>query len=204
MSREYQDYAATCYHAEQYAEKVLKDKLWLFRERFFKTHSLAFLAKDLASCYGIQSDDDDFRKVLERCHSLDDLYQKSRYPSTADSKNRVFSEKVAQKAVKDAEFIVEWVHSLKGDHIDYCPRRFRRWMCLSLLVVGLRTIGRTSGTMASDVPAQEVLESLCTTASVRRSPSAALPAPSEPREPSGRCGTPPRPDAAQNAFHGAL
>lgn len=124
MSREYQDYAATCYHAEQYAEKVLKDKLWLFRERFFKTHSLAFLAKDLASCYGIQSDDDDFRKVLERCHSLDDLYQKSRYPSTVDSKNRVFSEKVAQKAVKDAEFIVGWVHSLKGDHIDYCPRRF--------------------------------------------------------------------------------
>ena len=121
-SKLHRNYAATCYHAEQYAEKVLKEKLWLFRERFFKTHSLVFLARDLASCYGIPSDDTEFRKVLESCYSLDDLYQKSRYPSTVDSKNRTFSEKVARKAIVDADFIVKWVKSLNGDHVYYVPR----------------------------------------------------------------------------------
>ena len=118
----YKNFAATCYHAEQYAEKVIKDRLWLFRDGFFKTHRISFLVKDLASCYYIPSDDRDFLKILDKCYSLENLYMRSRYPSTVDSKNQVFSRKVAAKAVKDANDIVEWVHSLKNDHIPYIER----------------------------------------------------------------------------------
>lgn len=113
VDADYRAYAASCYHAEQYAEKVIKDRLWCFKSEFYRIHKLSVLATDLALCYGIKESDPVMKDILERCYNLDDLYQRSRYPSYSEKKEKVFNRRIAERAVSDAEYIVAWVHGLR-------------------------------------------------------------------------------------------
>ena len=108
-----ESYAGTCYHAEQLAEKTLKDKLWEFEADYRMIHNLRQLATDLAAYYGVDPQSDDYRDIIERCLRLDDLYQKSRYPSRIESKEKKFSSRIASNAMRDAYAICDWADSLR-------------------------------------------------------------------------------------------
>lgn len=108
---EYHSYAGTCYHSEQYAEKVLKEKLKELDIPFDRDHNLSNLLRKLASASGVDVDDPSFRKVESACSDLSLAYRKSRYLDIR-WENSPITKRMAVRSVQQADEIVAWVRSL--------------------------------------------------------------------------------------------
>lgn len=60
----YLDYAGTCFHSHQYAEKALKAKLSEFGLENDKTHNLCFLFKDMAKLVDLSPESSEYIELM--------------------------------------------------------------------------------------------------------------------------------------------
>lgn len=107
----FQSYAGTCYHSEQYAEKVLKEKLAELDVTPRRTHDLNELLMTIAYRLGLDTDASDFKAIEKNCADLSDMYHRSRYPDFR-WENSIITKRMATRSVRQADEIVAWVRSL--------------------------------------------------------------------------------------------
>ena len=104
-------FASTCYHAQQYAEKSLKDAISACGGSFSPTHNLTKLVRNLSLLTNTDMTDSEYNDIMRRSSFLTRLYDDSRYPNT-HGRDRTFTVDDAETATDDAEIIARWAESL--------------------------------------------------------------------------------------------
>lgn len=110
---QYQSYAGTCYHAEQYAEKVIKAKYDELGLNYKKNHQTDSLIRKLAESIGTDLDGKEYTKAEDAATSLALYYKKVRYPpdNPYDPLPRI-TKASARKCVSDAKTVVKWIDGI--------------------------------------------------------------------------------------------
>ncbi len=100
---------ASCFHAQQSAEKALKAALVLASGDSARTHALVVLAAELVSA-GTALDE----PVLEACKVLDKFYAPTRYPDALGGVDptEIFTEREAREAVSLARHVLTFAEAL--------------------------------------------------------------------------------------------
>lgn len=101
----YDPYESTCVHAQQYAEKMLKEALVILGRDPNFIHSLETLVGEVSDASGIDAPSD----IVMYASTLDQYYINVRYPS----RTSVYVDaEVAEEAFLYAKAIVEWSESI--------------------------------------------------------------------------------------------
>lgn len=113
-------HALTCYHAQQYVEKVLKDVIWQFTGVMESGHNMVGLMDILGGILeerGIMdTDDPDFVAMRRLCSKLGPYNKNTRYPPASPFDERItFDERTAREAVGMAYAIVAWLDTVELD-----------------------------------------------------------------------------------------
>lgn len=113
-------HALTCYHAQQYVEKVLKDVIWQYTGVMESGHNMIGLMDILGGILeerGIMdTDDPDFVAMRRLCSKLGPYNKNTRYPPASPFDERItFDERTAREAVGMAEAIVAWLDTVELD-----------------------------------------------------------------------------------------
>jgi HEPN domain-containing protein len=106
----YIPYSNTCVAAQQYVEKMLKDKLQDFEDFPPKTHNIHVLMEALSES-GIPIDDD----LYDKATVLSSFYLSARYP---DVRPADIGEESAESACQFAKQIVNYYESFEPDYDD--------------------------------------------------------------------------------------
>lgn len=118
---DFESYAGTCFHSQQLAEKVLKQKLQVMGVENVYTHSLLSLADDLAFLYGYDINGKGTHDLREALISLSDQYIATRYPLEGRSYPKI-TKKMAEDSVDQCRLILAWVGSMNVpanmEHLD--------------------------------------------------------------------------------------
>lgn len=106
-------YEWACFQAQQSAEKALKSLL-LFLNIDSWGHGLIYLLKEwkrIAEEEKIQSDDDEYQDLIEKCQDLDRHYIQPRYPNGFASgyPAEFYNQKTAMECIKNASSIIRFV-----------------------------------------------------------------------------------------------
>lgn len=115
----YQSYAGTCYHSQQLAEKLLKQKLQEFGAENTYTHNLPTLVGDLAMLVGIDLGRKEYEKLRDSSIFLSRIYGVSRYPEESVNDESEITVEQAAWARECARYIESWVDTL---HFPQDPR----------------------------------------------------------------------------------
>ena len=100
---------STCVHAQQYVEKMLKDKIVeLFDEEPLKTHDLLVLLRAILPDIGAVDD-----STLHKVSILTSYYMASRYPDVGLDDD--WSEETAEEAYTWSKEIVEFIGRISRD-----------------------------------------------------------------------------------------
>lgn len=111
-SHELESYAGTCYHAQQFSEKMMKQKLEDFGAKNKNTHNLSHLANNLAFLSGTDLESAENRFITEACQNLTQWYGESRYPSDDEEVEPEVTLSMARVSMQYAHLIADWVDSL--------------------------------------------------------------------------------------------
>lgn len=122
----YESYAGTCFHAHQYAEKVLKDKLLEFGARNIRVHRTYSLFEDLVFLIGDDAASPRYSRLMDACHTLDRVYGSSRYPGENHYLPDDFTEGFAREICDEAYAIVGWASSLSPPRDSDGRRELKR------------------------------------------------------------------------------
>lgn len=109
----YASYAGSCYHSQQLAEKLVKQKLQDFGAENTYTHNLPSLVGDMASIAGINLGRKEYKELREACLFLSRMYDESRYPQESeDEEGQDITVEQAAQAMRYARLIESWVNTL--------------------------------------------------------------------------------------------
>lgn len=106
----FESYSGTVFHAQQFAEKIMKQKLKLAGAENIRTHNLCALVAALCD-YCIDPREKDLSEVEDACRTLSAGYISCRYP-VPGADPMVLDEKTARYAMQCASVITAWVGTL--------------------------------------------------------------------------------------------
>lgn len=101
-------YTAVCYSCQQIAEKSLKAALLSFEIKIIKSHDLPEILERL-----IQKDKI-FSSLSKNCQFLNGFYISTRYPGNLGGPEGMYDIKDAQKAIRSANQILQFVEKEIG------------------------------------------------------------------------------------------
>ena len=101
-------YTAVCYSCQQIAEKSLKAALLVFEIKVIKSHDLPEILERL-----IQKDKI-FSSLSKNCQFLNGFYISTRYPGNLGGPEGMYDIKDAQKAIRSANQILQFVEKEIG------------------------------------------------------------------------------------------
>lgn len=108
----YQCYAGTCYHAEQWAEKAIKEKMVEYSISYSKTHSVGKLVTTLANRKQLDKNDVKYTEALCAGQMLDDIYKQVLYPSEDVNQTKRITRKKAEDSEAAAKTVITWLASI--------------------------------------------------------------------------------------------
>lgn len=105
-------YMSTCYHAEQYVEKVIKDAIFCVTGERLGEHTLDTYIEHLAMSLDVDTESEEFDRIFNICKEFRTHYNDFRYPTRWNAENPITRE-TAKEYVRKSKEVVDWIGGLE-------------------------------------------------------------------------------------------